>query len=379
LNSDNEEMRSDQDVVVPAGDAIPREPDPPEMDLAVALRAALREGRTLTELILDMARLGWGQSRLSPREYFGLGLHSAGISRDEKGRFLGRTAQDRLLKPHTRSLGAGLADDKLRFELLMRGAGLPVPNTRAVVKADAPPGRATLREEAEVVSYLKAVDHYPVFAKPVHGIRSGGSALLVRLEDGGRVVRVGPHRVDLQDLVRYLLDAEDSYLLQDVLRPSPATREWAGDRLVSARIVLTPRDGEPTIHAALAKIPVGANHVDNFWRSGNIAAGLDPATGRVVRAMASTQGLPVEVAEHPDTGAALTDVVLPDWSATRDMVVAAAPHFPGLRIQAWDVALAEGGPCLLEVNIGGDFVLPQVALGRGIATDDFMAVLKDPS
>lgn len=378
LTSEQETTGNHQDAMASADLAMPREPDRPEMDMAVALRAAMREGRTLTELVLDMARLGWGRSRLSPREYFGLGLHAAGVSREEKARFLGRSAQDRLLKPHSRSLGAGLADDKLRFELLMRGAGLPVPDTVAVINAVGPPGRETLREEGEVTSYLREPGRYPLFAKPIHGIRSGGSGLLASLEDGGEVVRVGRHRVRLGDLVRYFLEAEDGYLLQNVIKPNPETRRWAGDRLVSARLVLTIRDSEPTVHAALAKIPAGANLVDNFWRAGNIAAGLDAGTGRVIRAVTMARGLPIEVSAHPDTGAVLGDIILPQWAEVRELVATAAPHFPGLRIQAWDVALADGGPVLLEVNIGGDFVLPQLALGRGIATDAFMEVLTAP-
>ncbi|MDX1647015.1 MAG: sugar-transfer associated ATP-grasp domain-containing protein [Longimicrobiales bacterium] len=363
--------------VVPPRTAISLRPEKPELDFALALERATAGDRSLGGLILEMARLTWGAPKIKPEEYFTLGLHAEHLSREEKATFRGRAAQDRLLKPHTTSLGAGLADDKLRYELLLRGAGLPAPRTRAVIGSAAPPDISSIRSSDELEAYLSAPDRYPLFAKPMHGIRSGGTALLRGFDADSATVRVGPHRVALQELAAFLLDAEDAYLLQDLLRPDDRTRAWGGDKLMSTRIVVTTdsRD-EVSFHAALAKIPVGSHDVDNFWRAGNIAAGLDLDSGRIVRAVSMADGLPVELTSHPDTGAELTDLTMPGWSDLKALVAAAAPLFAGLRVQAWDVALADQGPVPLEVNIGGDFSLPQVALGRGIATDAFMQALR---
>jgi hypothetical protein len=46
-------------------------------------------------------------------------------------------------------------------------------------------------------------------------------------------------------------------------------------------------------------------------------------------------------------------------------------------MQAWDVAICSDGPALIEVNIGGDFILPQVATGRGILNARFRRLLAD--
>jgi hypothetical protein len=48
---------------------------------------------------------------------------------------------------------------------------------------------------------------------------------------------------------------------------------------------------------------------------------------------------------------------------------------PGLRMQAWDVAPTERGPVLVEVNIGGDFNLPQLAHATGLMDERFRAFL----
>jgi glutathione synthase/RimK-type ligase-like ATP-grasp enzyme len=51
----------------------------------------------------------------------------------------------------------------------------------------------------------------------------------------------------------------------------------------------------------------------------------------------------------------------------------AARALPGLRVQAWDIALTDRGPVLVEVNIGGDFNLPQLAHATGLMDERFRA------
>jgi hypothetical protein len=79
------------------------------------------------------------------------------------------------------------------------------------------------------------------------------------------------------------------------------------------------------------------------------------------------------VDRHPDSGERLFDAALPDWSAAVAQCLKAAALLSGLRLQAWDVALTDRGPVLLEVNVGGDFNLPQLARGAGIMDEGFRA------
>ncbi len=43
--------------------------------------------------------------------------------------------------------------------------------------------------------------------------------------------------------------------------------------------------------------------------------------------------------------------------------MAAAVHFPGLRLQHWDIAFCHSGPVLMELNTEADLGVPQY-LGR---------------
>ena len=78
---------------------------------------------------------------------------------------------------------------------------------------------------------------------------------------------------------------------------------------------------------------------------------------------------------HPDTGGRLQDLTIPDWPALIALALQAAAAFPGLRMQAWDIAPTDRGPVLVEVNIGGDFNLPQLAHRTGLMDDRFQAFL----
>jgi hypothetical protein len=80
-----------------------------------------------------------------------------------------------------------------------------------------------------------------------------------------------------------------------------------------------------------------------------------------------------EVERHPNTHRVLNGVTLPDWPAAVNHTFEGATALPGLGLQAWDVALTDRGPVLVEVNIGGDFNLPQLATGKGLMDERLKA------
>ena len=84
-----------------------------------------------------------------------------------------------------------------------------------------------------------------------------------------------------------------------------------------------------------------------------------------------------EIEAHPDTGAAMKDIVLPDWDRLRELGATTAAIFPELRIIALDIALCPQGPVVIEVNIGGALNLPQLATGRGILEPRFVEFLEE--
>jgi hypothetical protein len=75
---------------------------------------------------------------------------------------------------------------------------------------------------------------------------------------------------------------------------------------------------------------------------------------------------------HPDTGVELMEFQLPDWAIVRDLCLKVAMVFPNLRMQAFDIASSDRGPVVIEVNVGGDYNLPQLATGQGMLTPHFL-------
>ena len=136
------------------------------------------------------------------------------------------------------------------------------------------------------------------------------------------------------------------------------------------------KDAGPELYRCVWKIPVGNNPADNVWRAGNLMAAVDVAAGTARRVVIGYGPDEREVEAHPDTGQGLRGVVVPDWDRLKQVCLEAAEAFPGLRLQAWDVAVTPAGPILLEINGAGDFSMPQRAEGRGMLDPEFREYLR---
>ena len=106
---------------------------------------------------------------------------------------------------------------------------------------------------------------------------------------------------------------------------------------------------------ALLKLPSRDQVADNFWRQGNLACSLAVGSGEIVTARSENALGTTDYEVHPETGAPLIGERLPHWERLLDMVRACAPIFAPVRYQSMDIAIAEDGPVLIEINTGGGF------------------------
>jgi hypothetical protein len=240
------------------------------------------------------------------------------------------------------------------------------------------PGAAVLRTAADLAHFLRDTSCYPLFGKPFDGMYSVGSLRLDAYESASDRIRLHTGAwasVDevLQELARY---AKRGYLFQEVKHPDERLRIICGDRLACLRVVmLLDRDG-PEVFRALWKVPTGPHVADNFWRRGNMLAAVDLATGRLTRVVTGVGPDLRQVARHPDTDELITGVAIPQWDRVKALCLGVAPLFPGLSMQAWDIAICSEGPVVIEANVGGDFTLPQLATGAGLLDDRFAKFLR---
>lgn len=277
--------------------------------------------------------------------------------------------------------------DKFTFALFAHVHGLPAPSQIATYRPGARPANVVagtaLASIDELADWLRANATWPIFAKPSFSQQSVGGYLFTGYRDRGDALTThdGGELPVAQFLrmvqgipaVQYYRP-EMGYLFQEVLQPHPEIARLSGTAQISGlRVVLIQDDRGIEVVSALLKIAGGETHTDRFCADypKTLIADVAPDTGRI-RMASSMSGL---VTSAPLTGTDLAGFQLPDWDRVVALCERAASMFPMMRIQHWDVALTDRGPCLLEVNDIGAIGWLQV-FGHGLLTPRFRALLR---
>lgn len=361
-------------------DVLDTEPRLPHLALERCMREAARHcGKTLSSQMADIARLTFGAGKLDREEYFYFRLYDdARYDMAARRAFVGKAIEQRLHAITNHIEWYAAANDKLLCYAQLAWLGFPVPETQAVYRRGAAfPGITTLDGPEALMAYLRRGLAYPAFGKPVTGIRSVGVLGLQRYDaEADAVVLADGRQVGVHELAEALAAyVEDGYLFQHRLTQHPEMAAVCGDALGTVRLIVLLDDDGPQIFRSLWKVPAAGSVADNFWRQGNMLAAVDPESGRIWRAIRGVGPELEELEAHPDSGEALVGRTLPLWGQVRERVLAAAAGFPQLRMQAWDVAIGPDGPVLVELNVGGDYNLPQLVSGEGMLDARFRAFL----
>jgi hypothetical protein len=355
----------------------------PRQELALAptlQRIAAECGTTFLGLVKDYARLAFGPGRLAFDEYLALRLFDPRLyAETDKRAFVGLMQSRKIwIKANFRVENFALVENKIAADAVFAAYGFRTTPTLALfcnrVATHSP---RLLRNQGELSDFLRDDRHYPLFAKPLDGFQSLGSASFDRYDRAqDSLIAVSGQPVPLETFAADV-DAHygGGYLLQRRVSPHAAVRAICGDRLATVRLLTTMSADGPRIIRACWKIPAGAHGADNFWRPGNLLAQLDLATGRVLRVIRGV-GMTLEaVTQHPDSGAALIGAVVPNWAEVARTALEAAKVLPDLRLIGWDIAPVDDGAVLVELNHTPDFILPQLADRRGIMDAPFKAFL----
>jgi len=171
------------------------------------------------------------------------------------------------------------------------------------------------------------------------------------------------------------LGADTGWLIQPVVSVHDDLLPiMPGGALGTVRIVtyLT-NDGAKPLRPII-RIPAGGNVTDNFscGMSGNLVAAVDVDTGLLGLGKGSRQKVwpdLVDIAYHPDTGAAILGRLVPYWKETLELVIMAQEKTPALRTLGWDVAITNCGPVVLEANTLYGVEILQCAYGKPIRNE----------
>ena len=356
-------------------------PDLGQPSIMESMRAATREfGKPPMAQVRELAHVCFGPGKLKPEEYFYYGLFDDRYDNGLKQRFVGKNLEVKLHHLTCDPVAWMIAHDKVVCYGVLSSLGYPVPKTRAIYRRGASfPGLVTLSDETALAEALRGGLAGPLFGKPARGIRSAAALGIEGYDSDRDILQLSFGQTatvdEVVDAVREY--ADEGYLLQERIQQHGSITKLCGPTTATARIVVMLRGGKPEIYRTLWKVPAGKNVADNFWRDGNCLVLLDPESGRVSRAVQGIGPALHEVDTHPTSGERLIGFGLPHWQAARELALSAALAFPDLRLQAWDVAFGEDGPILVELNVGGDFNLPQLATGTGMLDDSFLAFLRE--
>jgi hypothetical protein len=192
-----------------------------------------------------------------------------------------------------------------------------------------------------------------------------------------RLILENGSAMDVEALIEgFRFRASHGVLFQELLRPHPTIANLCGARICSVRIVTLIDAAGPRLLSTLWKVATGASMADNYWEPGNLVAPVDPQTGRVGQTITGLGRDIRSVDQHPDTGQKLPGVVLPDWADAVSLCLRATASMPGIPMQAWDIALTDRGPVLLEVNVNGGMRLPQLVINTGLYRGHFKQFLR---
>lgn len=354
--------------------------------LAQARQARAQSGKPFRAQLAEIVALR--RMRLGISEYYEFRLFDdARISLSEKRGYTGwRFERDvypaindpGLLARSGLTGGWNGAIDKVLFDCLARGAGIPTPVLLAVYDPDgiAIAGVETCRTRAELEHFFRSSAH-GCFVKPARA-HHGAGALGVERIDGAHAVLANGQSLLLDGLLDAIL-ARGRTLVQERVRPHPVLAAAMGSTLPTVRAVVLRRPARSTVHRTAIRIPRGANMVDNFaaGRTGNLVGWVEPTLGTITRVFAGVGLTQTEVSRHPDTEAVLPGLALPDWPAALEVIDRASRVFAAMPLQAWDLALADRGPVIIELNDVSAQRLLQLAGPPGMLDRELSAFLRE--
>ena len=332
-------------------------------------------GRSPFSVLREYSKLSRGQGRMTFPEYVQFGLYDPDMPFERKQRFISNKTHWPITHKCCDMTWQATTEDKWLCSRILKESSVPVPETLAVVDKTNRiyPGTITLSNAEEFREFALEHRGLSLFGKENRGMAGFGVFLIDEIEEQ-RLHLKGEGWIEYESFFdKYI--GNEGYLIQPAQR-NHAFFEKYTDGLATVRVCILVTDAGIRIPFAVLKLPARDQIADSFWRSGNLACKLDPATGKILDARTKSP-LGTESFENcPSSGEPLVNETLPQWEQLLDLVHDCAPIFSSVRYQSMDVAITDEGPKLIEINTGGGFDLPQLASGEGFLTDEVIEFFK---
>ncbi len=334
-------------------------------------------GKTGLRQAMEIGRFALGKKKLSPQEYYHLGLWRPHLSADEKAAFLSASksmALNRRLSPINATSLHGLMRSKILTGLILRAAGFPTMKPLATFGGGVVvPGAAVLRTAADIADWLRQDGLLPVFGKPVNAALSIGAASYIELTPDRTSVVLGNGKiVALAKITAEIAEHfATGYLFEPLIRQHPALEAIAGKAVGGLRVVTLRGPDGPEVLYTVQRLPGPGAMMDALTASPYSVALVDPATGRIVRAqsMFAMNVAPLEASLV--TGVRFETVTLPFVSEAMAVSVEAHRLFATSGVLGFDIALTTTGVVINEVNSLPYHSAYQHSADRGLMNAEF--------
>jgi hypothetical protein len=254
---------------------------------------------------------------------------------------------------------------------VLTAAGLPMAELLAEVDTNT---TATVRSSQDLAALIAREGHRPFVIKPELGMQGDGIMVAMQGDADGVQLLSGEHLTIENLWQRMRTDVPVGWRIERWVEPHALVSGWRPGATPTIRLLTLVVGGEPMVHAASIKVPLGDSGVDNLAK-GNLAAPVNLATGVVGAATDGTGNEWHQV--HPNTGIAIAGIVVPEWKRTLDMVTRGAEATLPRRAMGWDVAPTAAGPVVLEANHSWCEKLVQLPSGRGLTHGPFIRLLHE--
>jgi len=296
---------------------------------------------------------------VGPGYYQMAGFWERGLSWQDKAGQLSareyRRVVESLNPEHYRKLSQNKVAEKAILELF----GFPTPRFlgRLCMHGGLDAEGKPLRSGADLVRVLDRHRPEAIVFKELEG-HGGKGIRIVKLECGESGYRVEPlcdgEPVPLEAYVRdsLCLESGGDWLIEDYLRQHPSIQALNPTSVNTVRIWVCREGGRVSVLLAYLRIGRRGMCVDNA-SSGGIVAPIDLTCGELDAARDATAVRAIYPC-HPESGASIRGVRVPHWAQVVELAGRVLCAFPELRFAGMDIAIAESGPVVIEMNVSPD-------------------------
>jgi hypothetical protein len=159
----------------------------------------------------------------------------------------------------------------------------------------------------------------------------------------------------VEDLEQKLSILDNYMICECVTQASYSNEIFPGSvNTVKVYTLMDPYTNEPFIAGACHRFGTTASiPVDNIGPGGCLAF-IDKEDGVLSKAYIIRNNKLMWIDDHPDTGATIKGVKIPNWHIIKEQMLAVAYQLSFLKYVAWDIAIQDDGFTILEGNANTD-------------------------